>query len=164
QAFESVERMEAILAETTDFDSLVAAEIELVRRQTAYERLLAAQRNIDDRVALSTLTVTVQYQSPEAAEEPVVDDGDKGIGEAFSDGWNAFVGLLFGVAFVLAVTAPFLAVALVVLLLGWMVTKRMRRRQEIARNRHEPLPDPGIADQPVSAATADDLVDASPQE
>ncbi|NND74173.1 MAG: DUF4349 domain-containing protein, partial [Ilumatobacter sp.] len=42
QAFESVERMEAILAETTDFDSLVAAEIELVRRQTAYERLLAA--------------------------------------------------------------------------------------------------------------------------
>ncbi len=167
QAFESVERMEAILAETTDFDSLVAAETELVRRQTAYERLLAAQRNIDDRVALSTLTVTVHYQSP-TVDEPVTDDGDKGIGEAFSDGWNAFVGLMFGVAFVLAVSAPFLAIALVVLLLGWLITKRMRRRHEIERNRHEPidpLPAPAnAAAAAVTAADADDLVDASPQE
>ncbi len=142
QAFESVERMEAILAETTDFDGLVAAETELVRRQTAYERLLAAQRNIDDRVALSKLTVDVQYQEPGSEPTPLVDVGDPGIGDAFTDGWNAFVGLLFGFAFVLAITAPFIAVAGVIAGLAWLVTRRIRRRRDAVRNRHEPLDGP----------------------
>ncbi len=139
QAFESVERMEAILAETTDFDGLVAAETELVRRQTAYERLLAAQRNIDDRVALSKLTVNVQYQAPGTEPAPIVEEGEHGIGDAFSDGWNAFVGLLFGLAFVLAITAPFAAVAALVAGIAWLITRRMRRRRDAERNRHEPL-------------------------
>lgn len=151
QAFESVERMEAILAETTDFDGLVAAETELVRRQTAYERLLAAQRNIDDRVALSKLTVEVRYQAPGTEPVPVIDEGDKGIADAFSDGWNAFVGVLFGFAFVLAVAAPFLAVLLVVAGMAWILTRRVRRRSDIARNRHEPL------DQPLPQPIAADL-------
>lgn len=145
QAFESVERMEAILAETTDFDGLVAAETELVRRQTAYERLLAAQRNIDDRVALSKLTVAVQYQAPGTEPVPIVDEGDPGIGDAFSDGWNAFVGLLFGLAFILAITAPFAAVAALLAGIAWLVTRRWRRRRDTERNRHEPLEAPRTA-------------------
>jgi hypothetical protein len=64
QALESVERMEALLGETTEFDALVAAEIQLSQRQIADERLLAAKRNVDDRVALSTLTVNLEYQAP----------------------------------------------------------------------------------------------------
>lgn len=139
QAFESVERMEAILAETTDFDGLVAAETELVRRQTAYERLLAAQRNVDDRVALSKLTVQIQYQAPGTEPAPVIDEGDPGIADAFADGWNAFVGLLFGLAFVLAVTAPFIAVAALTGAAAWLIGRRLRRRQHALRNRHEPL-------------------------
>ncbi len=131
--------MEAILAETTDFDGLVAAETELVRRQTAYERLLAARRNIDDRVALSKLTVNVQYQAPGTEPAPIVEEGEPGIGDAFSDGWNAFVGLLFGLAFVLAITAPFAAVAALVAGIAWLITRRMRRRRDAERNRHEPL-------------------------
>jgi hypothetical protein len=142
QAFQSVERMQEILSGVTDFDSLVAAETELVRRQTAYERLLAAQRNLDDRVALSTLTVQIEYRSPAVDDAPVVDDSGKGISDAFSDGWNAFAGVLFGVAFVLAVTAPFLAVGLAVLLLGWLVSRRLRRRESARRNRHEPMDEP----------------------
>ncbi len=127
QAAESVERMEAILAETTDFDSLVAAETELVRRQTAYERLLAAQRNIDDRVALSKLTVQLRYQAPgtEPVEPPVA--GDPGIADALSEGWNAFITVFFGVAFVVAVAAPFIGVAAVVLGIAWLISKRRRR-------------------------------------
>lgn len=156
QAFESVERMEAILADTTDFDSLVAAEVELVRRQTAYERLLAAQRSVDDRVALSTLTVEIQYRSPALEDVPVEEGGDKGITDAFNDGWTAFVGILFGLAFVLAVTAPFLAVGLVVVLIGWIVSRRLRRRQDIARNRSEPI------DQPLPAPTHQSPAHQSP--
>ncbi len=162
QAAISVERMEALLDEATDFDGLVAAETELVRRQTAYERLLAAQRNIDDRVALSKLTVTVQYQAPGSEPVPMIEAGDPGIGDAFSDGWNAFVSLLFGVAFVLAVTAPFAAVAALIAGIAWLITRRIRRRREAdhdaARNRHEPL------DPPTTTAHSDELVDASPTE
>jgi len=164
QAFESVERMEAILAETTDFDGLVAAETELVRRQTAYERLLAAQRNIDDRVALSKLTVEVQYQAPGTEPVPVVDEGDPGIGDAFSDGWNAFVGLLFGIAFVLAVTAPFAAVAAVVGGIAWLITRRIRRRRDVARNRHEPIDSTWPVPATESDAESGELVDANPVE
>ncbi len=162
QAAISVERMEALLDEATDFEGLVAAETELVQRQTAYERLLAAQRNIDDRVALSKLTVTVQYQAPGTEPAPVVDEGDPGIADAFSDGWNAFVSVLFGVAFVLAVIAPFAAVAALLAGLAWLVTRRLRGRAvalEADRNRHEPL-DPPTATDPATGSN-EELVDTS---
>ena len=183
QAFESVERMEAILGETTDFEGLVAAETELVRRQTAYERLLAAQRNIDDRVALSKLTVNVQYQAPGTEPAPIVEDGDPGIADAFSDGWNVFVGLLFGLVFVLAIAAPFIAVGTCIAGLAWLATRRIRRQRDARRNRHEPsgtaptpprtvwpepaaeqgLDTPTGATGPVSA-TDEELADAIPSE
>jgi hypothetical protein len=165
QAFESVERMEAILAKTTDFDGLVAAETELVRRQTAYERLLAAQRSIDDRVALSKLTVTVQYQAPGTEPVPVIDKGDPGIGDAFADGWNAFIRLLFGLAFVVAVIAPFAAVAAFVAGIAWLITHRIRRRRDAAhdadRNRHEPLDPPTATDPSTVPSDSARLVDAN---
>lgn len=169
QASESVERMEAILAETTDFDGLVAAETELVRRQTAYERLLAAQRNVDDRVALSKLTVAIQYQAPGTEPAPIVEQGNPGIGDAFADGWSAFIGLLFGFAFVLAVTAPFIAVGLVIGGVTWVTVQRIQRRQDIKRNRHEPLDDvpapwPGPAGDDAVNAPDGELVDANRNE
>ena len=141
QARLSVERMEALLAEATDFNGLVAAERELVSRQTTYERLLAAQRNLGDRVTLSTLLIQIQYAAPDQIDA-VAEPGEKNIGDAFSDGWNAFVGVLFGVAFVLAIAAPFLAVGLVVGGIGWLIARRLVRRRDVLRNRHEPLDPP----------------------
>lgn len=150
QARLSVERMEALLADATDFDGLVAAERELVSRQTTYERLLAARRNLGDRVTLSTLMIQLQYAAPDQIDT-VVEPDDKGLADAFSDGWNAFVGLLFGIAFVLAVLAPFLAVAIVVGLAGWFVGRRLIRRRDLVRNRHEPLGPPTHGARPVGS-------------
>jgi len=141
QARLSVERMEALLAEATDFDGLVAAERELVSRQTTYERLLAAQRNLGDRVALSTLLIQLRYAAPDSIDAVATAD-DKGLADAFSDGWNAFVGVLFGIAFVFAVAAPFLAMALLFGGIGWMIVRRLTRRRDEIRNRHEPLDPP----------------------
>lgn len=138
QARISVDRMQALLAEATDFDGLVAAERELVNRQTTYERLLAAQRNLDDRVSLSTLTILLEYAAP-AEIDQIVETDEPGIADAFSDGWNAFVGVLFGAAFILAVAAPFLAVLLFVAALGLWIARRLGRRRDAVRNRHEPL-------------------------
>jgi hypothetical protein len=165
QAAISVERMEALLDEATDFDGLVAAETELVRRQTAYERLLAAQRNIDDRVALSKLTVSVQYQAPGTEPASIIDEGDPGIGDAFSDGWNAFVSVLFGIALVLAMIAPFAAIAAAVASIGWLFTRRRRRATDRAadRNRHEPLDPPIVtaAQSETPTSETEQLVDAN---
>lgn len=160
QARESVERMEALLAETTDFNALVAAETELVQRQTAYERLLAAQRTIGDRVALSTLTVNVQYRSPLLDNNAAVEEeAGKGLRDALNDGWNAFAVVLFGLAFLLAVTAPFLAVGLVVVLVAWLINRGLRRRRAVERNRHEPLDSP--VDDPLTSPTSAEASSAS---
>ena len=48
----------------------------------------------------------------------------------------------FGFALVLAVSAPFLAVGLVIVLIGRIGSRRLRRKQEIARNRSEPMDQP----------------------
>jgi hypothetical protein len=122
-----IERIEALLGQAVELDDLFSIETELNRRQVDLERLLAAQRSTEDRVSLATLTVSIDYRAPNA-DPIVVDETDDGIGDAFSSGWNAFVGVLFAVGIVLAVSAPFLVLGLVVVGLGWLVTRRMRRR------------------------------------
>ena len=57
-----------------------------------------------------------------------MDESDDGIGDAFRSGWDAFLGVLFAVGFVLAVLAPFLALAALVLAIAWIVAKPRRRR------------------------------------
>jgi hypothetical protein len=80
----------------------------------------------------------------------VVDDGDDSIGDAFRSGWGAFVGALFAVGFVLAILAPFLALAALVLLIASIVSRPWRRRSAPA-----PTPEPTT---PTAAARAADPV------
>ena len=140
-AEQSVDRVREFLEATTDLRQMVDLEAELTRRQTDLERLLATQSNITDRVALSTLTIDVYPAT--ATPDPVDDDSD-GIGDAFRSGWDAFLGALFAVGFVLAILAPFLALAALILAIAWIVA-RPRRRRPVA---------PGAV-----AATANDVSD-----
>ncbi|HWM20370.1 MAG TPA: DUF4349 domain-containing protein [Ilumatobacteraceae bacterium] len=124
-AEESVDRVRDFLEAATDLRQMVDLEGELTRRQTDLERLLATQANVTERVALSTLTIDVYPAT--AAPDPVDDDTD-GIGDAFRSGWDAFLGVLFAVGFVLAILAPFLLLAALVLAIAWIVAKPRRRR------------------------------------
>jgi hypothetical protein len=128
-AEQSVDRVREFLEATTDLRQMVDLEGELTRRQTDLERLLATQASVTERVALSTLTIDVHPAS--AAPDPV-DDGDDGIGGAFRSGWDAFLGALFAVGFVLAILTPFLALAALVLAIAWIVVKPRRRRPATA--------------------------------
>lgn len=123
-AEQSVDRVREFLEATTDLRQMVDLEGELTRRQTDLEQLLATQANVTERVALSTLTIDVYPAS--AAPDPVEDDND-GIGDAFRSGWNAFLGVLFAVGFVLAILAPFLLLAALVLAVAWIVARPLRR-------------------------------------
>ena len=124
-AEQSVDRVREFLEATTDLRQMVDLEAELTRRQTDLERLLATQANITQRVALSTLTIDVYPAT--ATPDPVNDESD-GIGDAFRSGWDAFLGALFAVGFVLAILAPFLALTALILAIAWIVARPRRRR------------------------------------
>lgn len=121
----SVDHVRAFMDRTQNLSELVSLEAELTRRQTALEQLEAQQRNLEDRVAFATVTVEV-LPTP-LAPEPVVDDDDTSIGEAFDDGIEAFLAVLFAIAFVLAAGAPFLLLGLVIAIVVWRVGRNRER-------------------------------------
>jgi len=131
QAESGIDRIELLLEDATALDDVFAIENELNERQVDLERLRAAERNTDNLVALATLTVQIDYRTPNALEDIV--EPDDGINEAFTDGWNAFVGVLFALGFALAISAPFLLTGLLVLVLAWFLGRRWSRRQAAAR-------------------------------
>lgn len=131
QAESGIARIELLLEEATALDDVFAIENELNERQIELERLRAAERNTDDLVALATLTVQVEYRTPDALDE--IAEPRDGIGDAFADGWNAFVGAVFALGYVLAITAPFLVTLSLVLLVAWVMGRRWSRRQAEAR-------------------------------
>jgi hypothetical protein len=125
----TIEQFETLLAQATAFNDIVTIQQVITEHTIVLEQLLASQRNVEQRVDLSTLTIDLVYVAPvvEVIEDPIVDD-DSGIADAFSKGWDTFVGIMFALGLVLAITAPFLAVVLVVLALVLLVTRRRRPR------------------------------------
>ena len=139
-ARQSVANVREFMSRTENLQELVMLEEELTRRQTQLEQLEAQERNLADRVALST--VTIEIVPTESVPEPVVEE-DQTIADAFRNGWDAFTALLFGLAFVLAATSPFLAAGLILAVVAWLV---VRRRDAMATragsaSQAEPVPD-----------------------
>ena len=120
-ARQSVANVREFMDRTENLNELVALEGELTRRQTDLEQLEAQQRNLSDRVALSTVTIEVVPTA--SVPEPIDDDADT-IGDAFRKGWDAFSGFVFGIGFILAVLLPFIALAALLGLLGWAIVRR----------------------------------------
>ena len=121
----SIERVRALYSEAVDIDSIVRLEAELTQRETTLEQLLASQQALEDRVAMSTLTVDIAV-TPEVLQT----DDDPGLADALGAGWDAFVSGLFAIVLVLAAAAPFLATAAVVSLgVLWL------RRRLVTANR-----------------------------
>lgn len=126
-ARQSVATVRSFMERTEDLTELVALEAELTRRQTELERLEAQQRNLSDRVALSTITIEVV---PTASVPELVDDADDSLGDALRSGWDAFVAAVFTIAFIAAVLLPFLVVAAVIGLAVWLIRRRPHDRRD----------------------------------
>ena len=144
-ARQSVATVRSFMEQTTDLGELVALESELTRRQTELERLEAQQRNLRDRVALSTITIEIV---PTAAIPEPVDEGAETIGDAFRTGWDAFVAAVFTLGFVAAVLLPFLVVAAVLALGVWLVRRRPGRERYGASPADDSVHDDRDADEP----------------
>ena len=124
-----IDRFRLLLADATEFQDIVEIERVIAERTIALEQLLASQRNLENRVELSTLTINLQYTPPGADEvDETVDDT---IGDAWGAGWDAFAGVFFALAFALAVAAPFLATAAAVAAVVWLVVRRRPHRRPV---------------------------------
>jgi MprA protease rhombosortase-interaction domain-containing protein len=136
-----ITRFRSLLDDADEFQDIVDIERVIGERTIALEQLLASQRNLEDRVELSTLTIELRYEATPLDEPVVEDDAIDGIGDAWRAGWDVFVGALFAIGFVLAVAAPFVAV---VLLVAGAVGFAVRRRRD------------STADLPASSEPSDD--------
>jgi len=151
-----IARFQNLLADATQFQDIVEIERVISERTIALEQLLASQRNLDNRVDRSTLTIQLRYETPAAEIAAADDEPVDGIGDAWRTGWDVFVGALFAVGFVLAVAAPFVITAALVLGVVWLVTRR--RRRPLPSDRTAPptatQSDDGLSDDAVTAAAA----------
>lgn len=120
-ARQSVATVREFMDRTENLSELVTLEGELTRRQTELEQLEAQQRSLSERVALSTVTIEIVPTASVPVDEP-----DQGIGDAFGDGWDAFLAFVFAVTYVLAVVAPFVLVAGLGALVVWRIAGRRR--------------------------------------
>jgi uncharacterized protein DUF4349 len=119
----------ALLAEASDIDGIVRLESELTNREIELETLLASQRGLEDRVAMSTLTVEV-VAAPRAVFGVVRHEFEPdrpGLVEALGDGWGAFVAGGYAVVLAAATVLPFLAVAALVVIAVVWVRRTIRR-------------------------------------
>lgn len=116
-------RFQVLLTEATEFEDIVEIERVIGERTIALEQLLASQRNLENRVELSTLTISLQYV---AATPEVTAASSNTITDAWHTGWDVFVGILFTIGLVLAVAAPFLVAAALVLGVVWFAVRRRR--------------------------------------
>lgn len=123
-----IDRFRQLLDDASAFEDVVDIERVIAERTVALEQLLASQRNLENRVELSTLTIQLQFVPP--GTDDVVDaDDDDTIADAFRAGWDAFAGVFFAVAFALAVAAPFLVIAAVAGGIVWLIVRRRPARR-----------------------------------
>jgi hypothetical protein len=124
----SVDRVRSLLEGATKLADVILLEGELTARQTNLEQLRALKADLDQQVALATVTVSL-WTSP---DDPTDDDGVLAdIGDAFARGWDAFVAALVTVVLVLGYTAPFMALGAIVVG-AWLVIRRVRRNRSAA--------------------------------
>jgi hypothetical protein len=155
-ARQSVANVREFMDRTENLNELVTLEGELTRRQTDLEQLEAQQRNLADRVALSTITIEVV---PTASIPEAPTDDDQSIGDAFRGGWEAFVAVLFGVGFILAAVSPFLMLGGLLALIGWTIVRRRDARTAAA----QPAPLAAATPDPPSDASGDPAPDREPE-
>lgn len=132
-----ISRFQTLLVAAAEFQDIVEIERVISERTISLEQLLASQRNLDNRVELSTLTIQLLYEVPTAEIVAVEDSSIDGIGDAWRAGWDVFLGALFAIGFVLAVAAPFIAMAASVLGVVWLVSRRRRHTSRSDRSTSE---------------------------
>lgn len=113
----SIERVRALMSQTTNITQIVDLEAALTTREADLESLQRTLKALTDQVAMSTIALTI---SPAAA---VAAEPESGFLAGLASGWRAFVGSATAVLTLLGMTLPFLVLAGVI---GWVVLRSRR--------------------------------------
>ncbi|ROQ70454.1 uncharacterized protein DUF4349 [Streptomyces sp. 840.1] len=117
----SVARVRKLMDRADKLSDVVTLEGELSSRQAALESMLAEQASLKDRTSLATITLNLSEPKPHA--KAAAEDGP-GFLDALSGGWHVFVTVIKWLTMALGASAPFLAVAAVVVLLWQRLSRR----------------------------------------
>ncbi|GAA1217151.1 hypothetical protein GCM10009665_03790 [Kitasatospora nipponensis] len=124
----SVDRIRALMADAKTLAEVVSLESELTSREAALESLQSQQQALAGQTSLSTITVNIKQTRPATgvvAPKPARHTGFWGsVGGALGGGWHVLFTAVRILLMILAALAPFL---LVLLPVGWLVLRRLRR-------------------------------------
>jgi hypothetical protein len=147
----SVTRLQALVADAATTADLLAAEKELTARQADLESLQSQRASLTDKVDLSTLTIQVHAQAPEATIRPA------GFLGGLSSGWGALLVAVDGAVVVLGVLLPWLLAATLVLVVVRAVLRAVRARPgRTSASGYPPSPDGGGGPEPDPGPSSDD--------
>ncbi|MFV1990997.1 MAG: DUF4349 domain-containing protein [Acidimicrobiales bacterium] len=124
----SIDRLRGFLEEADDVSEITQLEAELARREAEAESMKAQLRGLNDRVALTTVTVSL---SAEETPEVITAVADEAQLAGFQDGLSAGLTVLVSLATLLSalfgVLLPFLPFVMVALFVAWRLRKRSQR-------------------------------------
>jgi hypothetical protein len=121
----TISRIQILLGRAQDLGDVIKLESELSTRQSDLEALEARLSYLSDQAAMSTISLTIL--SPTTAPAPKPDTS--GFAGGLRSGWDALVSLLVGVATVAGALLPFLGVALLLGVPGWLAARGINRRR-----------------------------------
>lgn len=143
----SIERVRALMGKATRISEVVQLESELARREADLESLSGQLASLSARVARSTITLTVQADSPTPTS-----DGPS-FGAALASGWATFVRSMYSVFAAIGWLLPWLVLVAIV---GWPVRRWVQRRRTQRRTQAAasagPGTEPAIRPEPAPAA------------
>ncbi|WP_106814166.1 DUF4349 domain-containing protein [Microbacterium timonense] len=125
----SVQRLTELMSQTQSVADLIAAESALSERQALLESYQQQLEALDDQVAMSTLSVTVQPRIETVTADPA------GFGDGLAAGWNGLIATLNGIVVAIGFLLPWLAVAAVLAVIVWAIVRLLRRRRTSRRSR-----------------------------
>ena len=116
------QRLRDLYENASDTEAVLAVQERLSNTQSEIERLEARLQSLENRIALSTITVELT----EPADDPIATGAwyDVGVIDAFVDSIGGVVTTLRAAVVALAYLAPYLLVFGVPLLLGYLVYRR----------------------------------------
>jgi hypothetical protein len=127
----SVARLTELVARSASTADLIAAETALSERQSELQSYRGQLEHLDDRIAMSSLTVSLIETAPAVEADPA------GFGDGVAAGWNGLVAALNGFVVALGFLLPWLAPIVVIVAVAWLSRGALRRRR---RERLSPKP------------------------
>lgn len=132
----SINRLLTLMSTATDTNTLLSIETTLSQRESELESLRAAQKNIEEQVSFSTLSVTIQQPVDVKQPEP------RGFLDGLTAGWEGLVAVTTGIVIGVGFLVPWVVVGSVLGGIGWLIFRKRRKTKQSAQTKTEnPAPD-----------------------